>query len=280
MPVQCFDLCGVIVRVEADQPAWLAEELTASLGAFQRRAHQCPHVRLSAYLDPPRVEAIGGIRLALGSAAEVAPAVAGLALRAVVDHVADRLALHAAGLATAGRAVILPAPSGAGKTTLALALLARGWDFLTDELVLIDPRGAVTPCPRALRLRAPTPALIPGLRRWVRLHPLPSAPLPGQPGLPDRPVALGIPLRQAPLSARPAVAAIVFPEYRPHRPTTLTALPPGVAAIRLLQQTLNGGTLGGRAARWAIDLAAGCPSYALSVGSLAEAADAVANLLA
>jgi hypothetical protein len=49
------------------------------------------------------------------------------------------LQLHAAAVATdAGRAWLICGPSRAGKTSLALSLMLEGWNWLTDELVLVD----------------------------------------------------------------------------------------------------------------------------------------------
>lgn len=49
------------------------------------------------------------------------------------------LTIHAACLERQGRAVILPAPPGSGKSTLCAALALRGWRLLSDELTLLDP---------------------------------------------------------------------------------------------------------------------------------------------
>ena len=49
------------------------------------------------------------------------------------------LTIHAACLERGGRAVILPAPPGSGKSTLCAALALRGWRLLSDELTLLDP---------------------------------------------------------------------------------------------------------------------------------------------
>ena len=51
--------------------------------------------------------------------------------------------LHAAALEHDGGAYVFAGPSGAGKTTLTLALMARGWRLLTEEMVLIDRELAV-----------------------------------------------------------------------------------------------------------------------------------------
>ena len=52
-----------------------------------------------------------------------------------------RYMVHAAALGNRGRGVLLAGGSGAGKTTLALALLRGGWDFLGDDTVFLSRRG-------------------------------------------------------------------------------------------------------------------------------------------
>lgn len=39
------------------------------------------------------------------------------------------------------RGVLLPGPSGSGKSTLTLQLVANGWNYLTDDVLFLDPRG-------------------------------------------------------------------------------------------------------------------------------------------
>lgn len=67
-----------------------------------------------------------------------------------------RLLLHAAAVADdSGRALVLAAPSGTGKTTAAIAL-GRRWGYLTDETCVIDPstRG-IDPFPKPLSVLGP-----------------------------------------------------------------------------------------------------------------------------
>jgi hypothetical protein len=49
-----------------------------------------------------------------------------------------KFGLHAAGLAREGRSLLLPGTSGAGKSTLTIALLRSGFDFLGDDLALLE----------------------------------------------------------------------------------------------------------------------------------------------
>jgi hypothetical protein len=61
------------------------------------------------------------------------------------------LLLHAAVAELAGRAVLLPASAGSGKTTLVAGLVQAGLRYMSDEVAAIDPRtGLVHPFPKPL----------------------------------------------------------------------------------------------------------------------------------
>ncbi len=62
--------------------------------------------------------------------------------------------VHAGVVARGGRAIVLPGLSRAGKSTLVLALLHRGAQLLSDELLVYDPSArALLPFPRAVKVR-------------------------------------------------------------------------------------------------------------------------------
>lgn len=72
----------------------------------------------------------------------------------VSNHCHQYLSLHAAVVERHGKALILPAPPGSGKSTLCAALVHRGWRLLSDELTLIDPdSGKIQPLPRPVSLK-------------------------------------------------------------------------------------------------------------------------------
>jgi HprK-related kinase A len=48
------------------------------------------------------------------------------------------LSYHAAALEKGGRALMMPAPPGSGKSTLTAALAHRGWRLMSDEITLYD----------------------------------------------------------------------------------------------------------------------------------------------
>lgn len=85
--------------------------------------------------------------------------------------------LHAACLARAGAGVLVTGLSGSGKSTVALALLAAGYDYLSEDLVFLRWAGAgVTACgfPDELGLTEDASALFPALGRL-------TGPAPGWP---------------------------------------------------------------------------------------------------
>jgi HprK-related kinase A len=73
----------------------------------------------------------------------------------VIARRQEFLQLHAATLARNGAGLILAADSGSGKSTLTAAMLARGWQYLSDEFALIEPATCVLhPFPKALCIKA------------------------------------------------------------------------------------------------------------------------------
>lgn len=64
------------------------------------------------------------------------------------------LMLHSAVLDRAGRALLMPAAPGHGKTTLCAALSQRGWRLFSDEFGLVRPEsGMLVPVPRPMPLK-------------------------------------------------------------------------------------------------------------------------------
>jgi len=116
--------------------------------------HVAPEQRLAAMrVRPESKDAIGG-------------SAAIFAIDAVLAA-ADQWIVHAAALhlPNSGRALMAFAPSGAGKTTLALALALDGFGLLTDDIVVLvrGTGGAreIWGLPRSLRVHRRTGALLP-----------------------------------------------------------------------------------------------------------------------
>lgn len=78
----------------------------------------------------------------------------GEVLYSLIEHNHGGMAIHAALVSGAGGAWLLPADSGSGKTSVTTWLLAQGYHYHTDELVVIDPATrAMTPFTRPLNVK-------------------------------------------------------------------------------------------------------------------------------
>jgi hypothetical protein len=182
-------------------------------------------------------------------------------------HRPDLYFLHAAALELGGKAILLVAPSGGGKSTLAWGLLHHGFHYLSDELAPVNLQSmSVTPYPHALCLKNEPPRGYPLpsgiLRTRLTLH-VPTTKLPDRTLL--RPVRLG---------------AVLFLEYCPaeNTPASLQQVSKGEAAARLFTQALNPLAHGedGLAAAAAIACQAVC--YRLRFNDLRASCDRIRNL--
>jgi hypothetical protein len=76
------------------------------------------------------------------------------AIRARVSVLApEHVFIHAGAVEHAGRALVVPGASHAGKTTLVAALVSQGASYLSDEYAVLDADGLVHPYPKPLSVR-------------------------------------------------------------------------------------------------------------------------------
>ncbi|HKZ14485.1 MAG TPA: hypothetical protein VJL81_11645 [Solirubrobacterales bacterium] len=78
------------------------------------------------------------------------------------------LCIHAAGVLIDGRVLAVAADAGAGKSTLAAELLARGATFFCDDVLAVEPTGegvVAHPGPRLAKVAAARPDLVERLGR-------------------------------------------------------------------------------------------------------------------
>jgi hypothetical protein len=168
----------------------------------------------------------------------------------------DSLLVHAGAVAVNGAAILVPARSGGGKSTLVSALVLAGCDYVTDETVAIDPqsgwlRGAPKPIalkPGALEMfgdvLAPPDRVVARYTtetRHVAVGEL--AGVPATPPLPVRIVALpdlqargdevATPLTRAETMAFLAEQSYNFDQFGPRRLPTLARALEQAACYRL-----------------------------------------------
>jgi HprK-related kinase A len=198
------------------------------------------------------------------------------ALNACINQTATDIILHAAAVERDGLAVILPAPSTSGKSTLCAALVMRGWRLLSDEHgVLRSTDGRLQPIARPISLKNKSIGII---RQWApdgTFSPVFNY-------MPDGDIAFLRPpsdsIVRATETARPAL--IVSPTYRAGVPVTRQPLGKSETFRLLVDNCINYHTT----QRCGFDAIAGlvdsCAAYRLSYGTLEQAVDAMEALLA
>lgn len=132
-------------------------------------AHPWTHVALAGESEP--FFSLNGRNCRVRLAPDWRKAVALLLLHRLMRVRRDAIFFHASSVALAGRGVLLVGPKGAGKSTLALALAARGHGLLGDEHACYRPASReILPFRRPLGIKpGPRAAAVEGaLRRLGR----------------------------------------------------------------------------------------------------------------
>jgi HprK-related kinase A len=177
------------------------------------------------------------------------------------------LILHSAVVERDGRAVILPAHPGSGKSTLCAGLVHRGYRLLSDEHVLLRPEdGHVVPVPRPVALKNESiavlrdcaPELVWGpsyddARKGIVTHVQPPAES----------------VARASETALPG--AIVFPHFEKGSATRLVPVPKAEALMELVDNSVNYSLWGARGFDTLADLVDRAPCYAFDYDDLDEA---------
>ena len=148
--------------------------------------------------------------------------------------------LHAAILEKNGKALILPAPPGSGKSTLCALLNHSGWRLLSDEFALFDLKTHVLqPLVRPIALKNQSIDILTSFSSKVEIGSMVKGTSKGT-------VAHIKPLincvQEASQTALPAW--IVFPHYQENSPTRITAPNKADMFMKIIENSFNYSELG------------------------------------
>ena len=187
----------------------------------------------------------------------------------VSAHCHQYLVIHAAVVERFGRALVLPAPPGSGKSTLCAALVNRGWRLLSDELALLDPAsGGIVPLARPVSLKN---ASIDVLRRFAPnavLSPTVRDTLKGSVAHMKPPAEA---VRRASEPALPRW--IVMPRYQAGASSELRAMTRGRAFMQLVDSSFNYHLHGRRGFALLARAVEACACYEFAYSDLESAID-------
>ena len=180
----------------------------------------------------------------------------------------DLFFIHAAAVECDGKAAIMAAPSGTGKSTTTWGLLHEGFRYLSDELAPVDlEKLAVYPYPHALCLKSgpPSPYTLPAatLRTSETLH-IPVKFLPAE----------------AVMKPTPLAALFFLNRDASEKGCRIRQISIGEAAARLLANALNPLAHRGDGLDAAIHIAQQARCFELHVAELTEVSAVVRKALA
>ncbi|MEO0544159.1 MAG: hypothetical protein AAFY99_10115 [Pseudomonadota bacterium] len=134
----------------------------------------------------------------------------------------DLVWLHAGCVAQNESAVLLPGSWGRGKSTLTLELCQRGWSFLSDDIVPLDPQaGQAVPFPGTPQVREPS-------RRRLNRNEIST--------LAKKAIQISADRRQI----KPVpVSGLIFPYFKPGANTALSPVSPAQSVGQLLESCLS-----------------------------------------
>ena len=185
----------------------------------------------------------------------------------VVNAMHNHLIIHAAVVEKNGRAVIMPAPPGSGKSTLCAALVSKGWRLLSDELAMIAlADGYLTPLPRPVGLKNNSIDIIRSFSPDMEFGPVVKDTHKGTVAhmkATDESISRARDVAQA--------AWIIFPRYIEHFDTSLVPLSKAQTLMQVASNSFNYSVLGESGFRALESLVDRCGCYSFSYSRLEEA---------
>jgi HprK-related kinase A len=185
----------------------------------------------------------------------------------VSSHAHQYLVVHAAVVAKDGKAAIMAAPPGSGKSTLCAGLVNRGWRLLSDELALVcRTTGTLMPIPRPVSLKNESIGVI---RAFAPNSFIGRA---SQDTSKGTVAHMRPPTESVTLAETPATPSwLLFPKFDPGGEARIQPLSKGRAFMQAAENSFNYSVLGVEGFRAMGGLVDACECYSLNYGDLDEA---------
>lgn len=182
----------------------------------------------------------------------------------LITHTSGQAVYHAAGVEQNGRAALLVAESGAGKSSLTGWLVCQGWNYLGDEILAWDEQQRlVHGLPRPLVLKRGATRL---WQAWLPAGSLAQAKPFGNGTLWLDPEWI----RAGAVRQAAQAGWLLFPQYRRGAAFQARRLSQAEAAFGLMQHLVNGPNLVGEGFEIIARLAQICPAYRLEYGEFSD----------
>ncbi|HHT9112060.1 MAG TPA: hypothetical protein ACFYD0_01945 [Candidatus Wunengus sp. YC65] len=192
-------------------------------------------------------------------------------------HLKEYLFLHAGALAKNNKAVLLPGPSGSGKSTLTLGLLNYGYQYLTDEVVVIDLSDLrVLPFQRPVYIYGWQSVVSAEVEKYFKFYRFKE-----RYGNTLQPWQYAVPQQEAilPKDTSFEVAWIVFPTYNEtQKDSYLKPMSRAEAAFNLMQNGWNTQYFADFGLKLCSELVKKADCYELVMGDLKEACELIEGL--
>ncbi|MBV9598309.1 MAG: hypothetical protein JOZ87_15770 [Chloroflexi bacterium] len=183
------------------------------------------------------------------------------------------LLIHAGAVAFGARGLLLPAAAGSGKSTLVAGLVAAGFQYLSDEVGVVDPETMqLLPFAKRLYIKAG------GARALAGIYPELTTRVPRL-----RSAQETIWYLAPPSDAWPAGPVtfryVVVPQYVAGARTELAPMPRTAALSHVVGQSYRLQAHGGTRMGHLIEAMRAADCYALTIGSLRQAVDQLQHLV-
>ena len=178
----------------------------------------------------------------------------------IVFHIADKAenvhCLHAASVAKGAGALVVPANSGAGKSSFTTWLTAQGFEYLTDELILVDDDGTLEGVARPIQIKFHG---LEAVDHLIAKHEL----------VQKGKFATALPvecLDGTPAASSKTLRAFIFPKYQKGTDFSFEKLSSADAGMRLMANHVNARNLDGHGFRAMMNLIRNTLCYSLEYG--------------